>query len=132
MITITQERISKLQKWVQNYIQETRSDAAIKSALRITEGAARDLDIPAKWGEISKGWDYNSYLNSPSVDKACSSSINHGDGWEKTNAQCPRRLFSTRLLALKELRREVELKAARILAGIDIQIEDEKSKENKP
>lgn len=61
---------------------------------------------------------------------ACSSYIHHGiDSDTKTTAQGSRHLFSTKLLALRALRREIEKHSAKRLRDIDRMIEEEESKE---
>lgn len=70
------------------------------------------------------GWDYNVY--SGIVTKACSSSIYHSFGnWDKTTSQGSRRLFSTKMLALRALRYETEQQCMTKLAAIDRMIEQE-------
>lgn len=127
----TPEQLARLPKWAQSYIQDARRDAAIKLALRITDGAERDVEIPDDFKELAKGWDYNAHISGPTVRKACSNNLYHGDGWDEARYQHPKQLFSTRLLALRALRHEIELQAAKILAGIDLQIEEEQTNENK-
>ena len=127
-MTPTPEQIAKLPKWAQEYITDTKRDAAIKNALRWTEPVALDVEPPKEWNQLSRGWNYFGSIEHGRVVKACSSNVHHGDGWEKTSSQNPQHLFSTRLLALKALRHETENLCARTLAGIDLQIEQEKEK----
>jgi hypothetical protein len=95
------------------------------AAFRMTSPVERDLDPPAAFsGEIVNGWDYNVYWGV--VLKACSSSIHHSLGnWDKTTSQNSRRLFSTKMLALKALRYETEQQCMTKLAAIDRAIEQE-------
>ena len=62
----------------------------------------------------------------PRVDVACSSAIGHSVGnTGRTTTQGARSLYSTRALALKALRNEVEKACAERLARIDAQIDAE-------
>lgn len=104
----------------------------IAKALRFTEPVERDVE-PPECGigrEIRNGYDYNAFIGPygrPRVEPACTSSVYHSFGQHnKTDSQNPRRLFSTKLLALKAMRNDVELKCAKILADIDLQMEQEK------
>lgn len=106
----------------------------LAKALRFTEPIERDVQPPACTDhdeKLRKGWDYNAYIggfSGPKVEKACTSSIYHGFGDDtKTTTQRPKPLFSTRLLALRALRNNVETQVAEILAKIDEQIEEEKA-----
>lgn len=60
------------------------------------------------------------------VDVVCSSSIYHATGRiDNTNCQSPIRMYSTRLMALKAARYSFECAAAKKLAALDKEIEDE-------
>jgi hypothetical protein len=60
------------------------------------------------------------------VDIACSSSIHHAVGYtDKTTSQGARSLYSTRLMALRALRYEVEQECASRLRKVDQMIEAE-------
>lgn len=94
-------------------------------------GYGRVRDVNAYGGRhnigqlVSMGWDFNSY-QSPRVEKACSSSIGHDFGnWKGTTTQQPRALFSTKLLALRAMRHEIEMEACRKLRAVDKMIEAE-------
>ena len=99
---------------------------ALKTALRIaksfrfTSEVAPDLR-PPKDHSLTKGWLFNDY--SHDVFKACSSSVHHGNGWERTSAQNPRSLYSTELLAYRALRYAMEVKLSAALARVDARIE---------
>lgn len=107
----------------------------LAKALRFTEPVERDVQPPV-YGSggsgLRKRYDYNAYIggygSGPRVEKACTSSVGHcfGDDTE-TTTQNPKALFSTRLLALRALRNNVENQVAEILAKIDEQIEEEKA-----
>jgi hypothetical protein len=98
-------------------------------ALRWTEEVGTDL-IPPQPGELGnrmiKGFLFSTYGNGE-VKPACSSSVYHNYGSsEKTTTQGSRSLYSTRLLALKGLRGQVEYECAKKLARIDVMIEAER------
>lgn len=102
----------------QTEFDQLKHELALAKALRWTVGEVkRDVPPPTGFMELSKGWDFNAY--SRKVYKACSSSINHGDGWVATNTQKPLWLFSTPALAYAALRRAVEREAAINLLAID-------------
>lgn len=81
-----------------------------------------DPDIaPPKSGGLTTGYLINAHNGT--VDVGCSSSVFHGRGQiNKTTTQRPVWLYSTRLLALKAVRHEVEKQCANRLADIDEQI----------
>jgi hypothetical protein len=97
----------------------------VKLALRFTEKIEPDLKKPEAFAkEMTKGWHFNSH--SLLVGKACSTSINHSTwGDEKTTTQGGINMFSSRLLAIKAMRHEVEKECAEKLRKIDIMIEKE-------
>jgi hypothetical protein len=98
----------------------------IEAALRRTSAVEPDVEIP-EFGGLSKGYlpvaetgDY------PRVLEACSSSVYHGtDSMIKTTSQGPRRLYSTRLRALRALRFKVEFECAKRLWRVDNAIGEE-------
>jgi hypothetical protein len=101
----------------------------IKSALRWTDEVAPDLPPPKAFGEKhSQGWIANAYDGS--VKEAWSDSGCHGYGIKPDDAkyrsasQGPRSLHSTKILALKAGRSEMEKQFARKLADIDAKIEE--------
>lgn len=111
-----------------------RKELAIAKALRFTDKVKPDVPPPTGGGfsngsmDLTRGWDAHACLssyNSYRVEKACSSSVHHGTGWEKTSSQWPRHLYSTRLLALRACRNQLEELVARSLAEIDLDIERE-------
>lgn len=107
--------------------REQLERALTASALRATSKVLPDVQPPAGSG-MSVGWLYSGEAGDyPGVDVACSSSVFHGRGCtDRTTTQGRRALYSTKLLALKALRHEVELDCARRLRRIDIMIEEEK------
>lgn len=73
---------------------------------------------------LRKGWLYNAYNDD--VEVACTSSINHAYGRDdETTTQMAKPLYSTKLLALKALRADVERQVAKRLADIDARIAKE-------
>jgi hypothetical protein len=109
------------------YVENLEKELRIRAALVWTPKVEEDLPppIPGSGGETS-GWVYNRY--NLRVDTAWSSSVSHGTGYtsRKHSSYASQKsipLFSTRLLALKALRNEVELDAAMKLAEIDKLIE---------
>ena len=114
----------------QEEVRELKRRLSILAALRWTEAVEEDVPIP-DWktgNELSTGW-LTGYAGSdrPSVEEGCSSPSFHARGrTDKTTSQRPTRLYSTKLLALKALRHEMELFFAEKLATVDIQIAAEK------
>ncbi len=96
-------------------------------AMRRSEKVERDL-LPPRYddgfGKLSKGWDFNAYRDYEGVFKACSSSVHHGDGWERISSQNQRRLYSTELLATKALRYAMAELFAEKLAKVDQKIDE--------
>lgn len=105
---------------------ELEKQLLLARALRFTDPVEPDVPIPATFGKerLAKGFLFNAYT--PRVVPACSSSVFHAFGRnDQTDSQGARRLFSTRLRALRALRHAVEMECAQKLAGIDLQIEQE-------
>ena len=85
-----------------------------------------DVEPPnhsSKFGELTKGWMYNANRDYGIVYKACSSSIGHGDGWEKTTTQKSIGLYSTKELAMEAYRAALADAFERKLAEVDKMIE---------
>ena len=104
-------------------------DAALTAAaLRTTADVSADVPPPKSKG-LTKGWlPVAERSDFPRVEPACSSSDYHGKGQQyKTTSQGARRLYSTKILALKALRREVEKDCAERLRRVDRMIEEESS-----
>ena len=99
-------------------------------SLRWTDPVKPDVPIPEGSGELSKGfYPIASQSDSARVDIACSSSVFHAIGSNtKTNSQRAMPLYSTRMLALRALRHQVENYCAKLLRRVDVQIEAEQSK----
>jgi hypothetical protein len=105
------------------------------AAFRMTEKIEPDLLPPApgdyKHGQLTRGWKYNIHLVldglrswNRAVYKTCSSSMYHGNGWEKTSYQGSIKQYSTRKLALLALRHEVAMFAAERMREIDKAVEE--------
>ena len=100
------------------------------AALRWTEAVDPDIPIPDGTG-LAKGWLFNGYGVWPRAEKACSSSVYHSFGSDdKTSTQGARQLYSTKLLALKAMRHEIEIQCAKKLLSVDLQIAAEKGVED--
>lgn len=96
----------------------------ISGALRWTEEVKPDVPIPKGWQGLSKGWLPRAWDGT--AEPACSSAVHHARGQnDKTTSQGAKELYSTRLLALKAARHQVEMEAAEKLAQIDERIEAE-------
>lgn len=104
----------------------------ILGALRFTDKVLPDVPHPKNgdYNALTKGFLFNSH--SICIAPACSSSTGH-NSWnnQATSSQGARDLYSTRLLALKAMRNEIEQESAKRLADIDAMIEDEKNQVNK-
>jgi hypothetical protein len=110
-------------------MQAAIDKAETLAALRWTEPVAKDVPPPEKG--YTEGWEFNIYTKA--VDPYWSSCIYHGQGPAPKDGNCydggrqnPRKLYSTKLLALMALRHEVEKEAATSLMRIDRLIEAEK------
>jgi hypothetical protein len=115
-----------MNKKEQAEMERLRDELRLAKALRFTEKVEPDVPIPESFSGLAKGFLYNSYLAEPRVVPACSSSVSHGWGnSDRTTTQQPRRLYSTRLLALRACRHDLEKQCAKLLADIDAQIENE-------
>lgn len=107
-------------------------EALMLSALRATAGAKPDVMPPEAFSGVSVGFTFAGALGSPRVEKAWSTSVSHGTGEPRSHgSQNPRRLYSTKLLALQALRRAVELECCKSLRRIDVMIEQEMDGETK-
>jgi hypothetical protein len=104
-------------------VAELKRKLSLVAALRWTDPVEPDVPYPTGYGDkLSTGF-------CPCYDRvevACSSAGFHAVGrTDKTTSQQPRSLYSTRILALKALRHEVELRCANELARVDRMIEQE-------
>lgn len=115
-----QDKIAKLPKWAQGYIQELqqraeRAEAHAAAALALAGDHPTiepDVPPPDSCSVLSKGWvarrSYRHNIKQPSVDKACSSAIyHHVGGWDNTTTQRPISVYSTPALALRSVLPEI-------------------------
>lgn len=120
-----------MNKKEQAELEQAKRDAALAKALRWTDAKPeKDVVIPER-GRHTTGWDYycTSYSGvSGRIYQKWSENGRHGDGdgTERINgSQNGIALYSTKILALKALRAEMELACANELLKIDQQIEKE-------
>ena len=85
-------------------------------ALRFTCPVEPDIDIP-KVGGLVSGFTFNSH--SKRVTESCSSIHSHSTCNDETRSKGPIRQYSTKLLAYKAMRYEVEVRCAKQLLFID-------------
>ncbi len=110
-------------------LQGLRDRLALVSALRWTEAVKPDVPVPAHSDPATTGWAYNA----PSLRIEQMWSESHAHGWGASRgrgsaSQRGRALYSTRLLAVRAMRYEVEQECAAKLAQIDRMIEAEVTK----
>ena len=118
-IAIGVQREDKLPKWAKDYVAALTESHELRSALRWTDEVIEDVPIPDRYGELVSGW----LPCANRVEPACTDSVNHAIGQtDKTRSQKPRRLFSSKLLALRALRHILEKEYAAKLLDIDRQI----------
>lgn len=111
------------------YVEQLKRDLALSRSLRWTEVVKPDLEPSPYYDQLVKGYWYN--LPSYRVTTACSSLVSHSKYSDKaTTSQGKCAVFSTRLLALKAMRNEAEMKAAEELASIDDLIRKEEEATN--
>ena len=107
----------------QEEVRVLKNKLSVLAALRWTDEVLPDVSIPNSFDSLSVGW-LPAYDR---VEPACSSSVFHALGrTDKTTSQQPKKLYSTKLLALKALRHEMELRCAEELARVDTKIAKEK------
>ncbi len=102
--------------------------AEILGAFHFTAPVQRDVQPPS--GQTyTEGWDFNSYT--ATVWRAWSGSVSHGEGPAPlgnrrfmSGSQGCRSMFSSKVLALRALRHEMELKYAKELLKVDKQIRE--------
>ena len=120
----------KTSKKATRVIEATRGTMHIVRALRWTDGECKpDMKKPSgRYGPTTiHGWDYNSFTGK--VYRMWSKASRHGQGDAPSpfggGSQRGRDLYSTKLRALRALRRAIEIDCARKLAKIDEQIREE-------
>ena len=125
----TSDQIAKLPKWAQKYVTDLESEVARLSCLPdapvIPEPDLPPPDYNASV-DMNRGWDIHLYHLKDSlwgigsaVSKACSSSMNHGSGWDRTTSQRPVHLYSTERKAWVAARATFIQWAGQQLAKID-------------
>jgi hypothetical protein len=100
----------------------------IVSALHWTRKVTKDVPIP-QGDEMTTGFDFN--IHTRTVNQYYSFSHRHGRGQHGTGSigsQNGLALYSTKTLALKAMRFEMEQEFARQLLSVDTEIEKEQSK----
>ena len=113
--------------------EDLKKQVATAKALRFTDTVERDLKRPEPCSNVEYfGWDFNSHCLR--IERVWTSSQSHGtcsDGVQvkpRHLSQNGVSLFSTKLLALRGMRNEVETESAKKLAQIDEMIADELAK----
>tara|TARA_R100001510_G_scaffold25356_1_gene22240 strand:- start:338 stop:757 length:420 start_codon:yes stop_codon:yes gene_type:complete len=116
--------VGRVSKKAAHVVDVGRAALHVVRALRWTD-AQTMRDVPKPRGEgMTTGWNYNSHTRV--AMPMWSTSVTHGHGHErKSGSQQGIALFSTKLRALRALRRAVEVDCARKLAAIDEQIRAE-------
>jgi hypothetical protein len=96
------------------------------AALRYTADVNPDIPVPGTCSKESKGFMfYGESGMCPRIEKIISSSVNHRTEGSSCGSQGGVYLYSSKLRALKAMRRETEKICARKLRDIDIMIEKE-------
>ncbi len=108
-------------------MEALRRDLRIARAMRFTEPVRPDVPCPQGVSGRVLGWHSHAYQGVTAC-KGWAESGRHGDGWDEPRgsaSQGGRWLYSTRLLALRAGRHELEMQFARTLAEVDADIEKE-------
>lgn len=114
--------MTKAEKLEMEELKKQIKDLKVLLSLKNTEQIDFDLDYPTSESGLVCGWSYN--ITSGAF-KSCSTSVHHGNGWEKTHQKNPIKQYSTRLLALRAWRNMVEINSAQKLYEIDCLIDEE-------
>lgn len=110
-------------------VEWLEDEVRFAKALRFTPHVSKDVGVPLYNEGLAKGWSAWGTGSNPRVQISCSSSVYHAHGYnDKTISQRPIEQYSTKLLALRGLRNELEEEFARTLAKVDRQIEEELAK----
>lgn len=106
--------------------------ARLNRALRWSPETWIDRDVPVPDRDYTDGWNYNSY-GEGRVERTWSGATSHGTYYENgsrgTGTQGGIKLYSNRVLALRAMRCEMELRFAKTLARIDAAIAEAKASE---
>lgn len=125
------ERREEQQRKKAQQEEEAQLQAEMPTALHWTEEVPFDLSPPTGFMVRNHGWNiqlpWGHAFSQPEVYEAWSDSMSHGRGHPDrtprvSGSQGSAQLYSTRLLALKALRHEIERVAARQLALLDREI----------
>jgi hypothetical protein len=104
--------------------QKLVDDLKMRLALHFSDPVEPDVLPPKNFGAVVNGYVFNEH--SEEVRKSCSSNILHSAwGWDNPSSRGHIKQYSSKLLALKALRHEMELKFAAKLHKIDQMIEEE-------
>ncbi len=79
--------------------------------------------------EVARGWFYNAYLggySQPTATYGCSDGLNYNSEGDTTSTQNMGRMYATKFEALCALRLDLTEQVARLLAGVDRQISEER------
>ena len=134
------DRLDKQPRWVGQLVMELDSklDCATRQLRALRKAPPVEPDVPppssSEFGRLllSTGWVY--WIGSSGVintSRACSSSIGHNPRSDRdTNTQGKRWLYSTKALALKAARYELETRYLQTAAKIEELIEREEGAES--
>ena len=118
-----------MNKKEQAMVDDLRKQLLLAKAFRRTDPVEPDVMPPGHSDPlkaIRKGWLPSTYLGNYGdwVSPACTSLLYHNpNNDDKTSTQGSRRLYSSKLLALKAARYSIECQCEAILAKIDAEIE---------
>ena len=94
-----------------------------KLALRLYPEVKPDIPKPTNGTGVVNGYTFNAY--SKRVEKACSTSIYHGNGcWDKTTSQNSIEMFSSEKLAYQAMLYELSLRFAGELRAVEKILEE--------
>lgn len=122
-------------------MERLRADLALARAMRwpsypkpapVTAQWIKDnlVDGGVRYGQpqkVARGWFYNAYLggySSPSATYGCSDGVHHNTQGDTTASQNAGRMFATKREALEALRIDLTEMVAKVLAGVDRQIDE--------
>lgn len=117
-----------MNKKEQAAFDQAKLDLAVVRALRWSPETIIEPDVepPDSLTKITTGFLFNSYAEGR-IEEAWSRTMSHGIGkppeGRGTGSQNARRLYASKVLALRAMRCEMEMQFARILAGVDAKIE---------
>lgn len=116
-----------------NKKEKAAFEAAVRNAMKLgalrwTSPVTPDVPIPGGFGgEKVTGWSFNAH--SQRVYPSYSTAVSHGEGSgtdrHRVGTQGAIRQYSTRALALKAMRHEIERACAENLVRVDLQLKEE-------